>query len=171
MLSATALIVVAGVRLLKNPCFRNCFTSILALTGGAACDCVPSWLLEYVCFKTNAFPFALSTFWLSLRKCGCWSAFASKSIRFYRFYKHVGSHSRCCLRLRSSWLLGCVCFEINTLSLVSQSFWPLLEVLPATTFIVVAAVRLLQNQRLSFGFIIILALCRGAACDCVHRGC
>ena len=31
---------VAGVRLLQNLGFSICFTSILALTGGAVCDCV-----------------------------------------------------------------------------------------------------------------------------------
>ena len=138
MLPATALIVVAGVRLLKNPCFRNSFTSIF------------------------------------------------------------GSHWRCCLRLRSivvagvrllqnqcvsicfinilaltkeSWLLECVCVKIHSFLLVLQTCWLSLEVLPATAFIVVAGVRLLHNHYFFIGFTIILALTRGAACDCVHRGC
>ena len=100
-------------------------------------------LLECVCFKINAFPIVLQSFWLSLGKllaialiACCWGASASKPMIFQPFYKHFGSHLECCLRLRSS----------N-----------------------VAGVHLLRNQCFSVGPTSILALTCDAVCACVHR--
>jgi hypothetical protein len=65
VLSVTALIVIAGVRLLQNHCFCIGFTSMFALTVVAVCD-------------------------RAHREC--WGAFASKSMLFYWFYEYFGSH-------------------------------------------------------------------------------
>ena len=55
--------------------------------------------------------------------------------------------------------------------MILQAFRLSLGVLPAAASIVVAQVRLLQNPCFSISFMNMLALIRGAACDCVYRDC
>ena len=50
------------------------------------------------------------------------------------------------MRICSSWLLGCVCFKINAFPIDFTRMLALAIVLLATRFLVVAGVRLLQNQ-------------------------
>ena len=112
---------------------------------GAACDYVQRGCWGAFASKSKYFHWLFKYFWLSLRVPLATMFIVVAGVRLLQnqsvsigFTSIVGSRYGCCLRLCSSWLLGYVCFKINTFPLYLQALLLSLWVLLATMFIVIA---------------------------------